>query len=99
MSLLLQLSGFFTSTQSPITSDFFDQTFPLQYFNIAKHRNHLSNGANITQLVENLRIQEKVCHCNRFLSCDGSRDFICIFLINKSALNVYLTNFHAATTK
>ena len=34
MSLLLQLNGFFTSTQSPITSDFFDQTIPLQYFNI-----------------------------------------------------------------
>ena len=61
MSLPLQLNGFFTSTQSPITSDFFNQTFPLQYFNIAKHRNHLSNGPNITQLVEKLRTQEKVC--------------------------------------
>ena len=46
--ITLQINGFFvTSTQSPITSNSFNQTFPLQCLNIAKHRNDASQGFKI----------------------------------------------------
>ena len=42
---------FNTSTQSPITSNSSNRTFPLQYVNIAKHRNDKPKGLKIMQLV------------------------------------------------
>ena len=60
------VNGFLTSTQSPITSNSFNQTFPSQYPNIAKLRNDLPKGLKIMQLVKKkkkkkLRTHEKVC--------------------------------------
>ena len=55
---------FLTSTQSPVTSNFFNWTFPLQYLNIAKHRNDIPKGLKTMQLVKKLRTQEKCTHFN-----------------------------------
>ena len=46
------LNGFLTSTQSPITSNSFNQTFPSQYLNIANQRNDLPKGLKMMQLVK-----------------------------------------------
>ena len=58
------LNGFLTSTQSPITSNSFNQTFPSQYLNIANQRNDLPKGLKMMQLVKKkkkkLTTQEKV---------------------------------------
>ena len=65
MQLLLKINGF--STQSPVTSNFFNRTFPLQYLNIAKHRNDIPKGLKTMQLVKKLRTQEKYTHFNERL--------------------------------
>ena len=62
------VNGFLTSTQSLITSNSFNQTFPSQYLNIAKQRNDLPKGLKIMQLVKKkkkLRTQEKVCQSTK----------------------------------
>ena len=46
------VNGFLTSTQSLITSNSFNLTFPSQYLNIAKQRNDLPKGLKIMQLVK-----------------------------------------------
>lgn len=55
------LIGFLTSTQSHITCNSLNQTFPFQCLNIAKHKNHIPKGLKIKQQVKKIRTQEKVC--------------------------------------
>ena len=49
------VNGFLTSTQSLITSNSFNLTFPSQYLNIAKQRNDLPKGLKIMQLVKKIK--------------------------------------------
>ena len=49
------VNGFLTSTQSLITSNSFNLTFPLQCLNIAKQRNDLPKGLKIMQLVKKIK--------------------------------------------
>ena len=53
------VNGFLTSTQSPITSNSFNQTFPSQYLNIAKQRNDLPKGLKMMQLVKKKKKKKK----------------------------------------
>ena len=77
--ITLQINGFFFSNQSPITSNSFNQTSPLQSLNIAKHRNDASQGFKLcSQLKQNKKKKKNTIKSvsiliNSFLSCDGSR--------------------------
>ena len=48
----MKMNSFLNSTQSPVTSNFFNRTFPLQYLNIAKHKNDIPKGLKTMQLVK-----------------------------------------------
>ena len=73
---------FLVSTQSPIITDSFYQTFPLQYLNIAKHRKKIPDGLIKTTQPEKIKVTRKsepILLKSFFEAMKGPGDLICKF--------------------